>query len=144
MTEQLNDRSPVFPIAAAAQLSGMHPQTLRQYDRLGLVQPQRTAGNTRRYSMRDIGRLREVQRLSGEGMGIGGIRRVLELEDEVRGLQQRVQELEHALATAAIHYTGTRVFAAGTHGTVPIKAGTRPSKSASLVVWRPSRHGGDA
>ena len=91
---------PIFSIAHAAELAAMHPQTLRQYDRLGLVSPGRTAGRTRRYSMRDIVQLREVQRLSNEGLNLEGIRRILELENTVTDLNQRVRELESLLADA--------------------------------------------
>ncbi len=94
----MDETSPLFAIAAAAELSGMHPQTLRQYDRLGLVSPRRTAGQSRRYSMRDILQLREVARLSAEGLNLEGIRRILELDNEVQALTLRVRELEGALA----------------------------------------------
>ena len=98
--------APVFVISVAAELAGMHPQTLRQYDRMGLVSPGRTAGRGRRYSSRDIFMLREVQRLSqDEGINLAGIKRILELEDQVDALQMRVLELQreltHALAAAA-------------------------------------------
>jgi MerR family transcriptional regulator/heat shock protein HspR len=80
---ELTDDTPVYVISVAAQLSGLHPQTLRAYDRLGLVSPGRTAGRGRRYSLRDILILREVQRLSQEdGVNLSGIKRILELESE--------------------------------------------------------------
>ncbi|GAA1424132.1 heat shock protein transcriptional repressor HspR [Agrococcus citreus] len=134
-----DETSPIFSIAAAAELAGLHAQTLRQYDRLGLVQPSRTAGNTRRYSMRDIGRLKQVQMLSGEGVSLEGIRRILEMSDENRELRTRVRELESALADAVMQQQGRRVFAAGTAGITTIRAGARPSKPGSVVLWRPSR-----
>ena len=134
-----DETSPIFSIAAAAELAGLHAQTLRQYDRLGLVQPSRTAGNTRRYSMRDIGRLKQVQMLSGEGVSLEGIRRILEMSDENRELRMRVRELESALADAVMQQQGRRVFAAGTAGITTIRAGARPSKPGSVVLWRPSR-----
>jgi MerR family transcriptional regulator, heat shock protein HspR len=88
------ETDPVYVISAAAELSGLHPQTLRQYDRLGLVSPDRTAGRGRRYSIRDIERLREVQRLSQEdGVNLAGIKRIRELEDQVAALQAQVAEL---------------------------------------------------
>ena len=136
-----DETSPIFSIAAAAELAGLHAQTLRQYDRLGLVQPSRTAGNTRRYSMRDVGRLRQVQLLSGEGVSLEGIRRILEMSDENRELRVRVRELESALADAVMQQQGRRVFAAGTAGITTIRAGARPSKPGSVVLWRPPRHG---
>src|SRR5918912_932317 len=86
--------APVFVISVAAELAGMHAQTLRQYDRLGLVSPGRTAGGGRRYSPRDVALLREVQRLSQEdGVNLAGIKRIIELESRVEALQARVTEL---------------------------------------------------
>jgi MerR family transcriptional regulator/heat shock protein HspR len=138
------DEDPVFVISVAAQLAGMHAQTLRQYDRLGLVSPSRTRGGGRRYSARDVARLREVQRLSqDEGISLAGIQRILELQNQVAALQSRVGELtaEVDRARAALA-TGSRVFAAGRGGdVVAVRAGQRPSRtvsrSQSLVVWRP-------
>jgi MerR family transcriptional regulator, heat shock protein HspR len=96
---ELTDDAPVYVISVAAQLSGLHPQTLRQYDRMGLVSPGRTAGRDRRYSSRDIFMLREVQRLSqDEGINLAGIKRILELEHEVAVLRERVVALEIDLA----------------------------------------------
>jgi len=94
----MDELTPLFSITAAAELAGMHPQTLRQYDRLGLVSPTRTAGRTRRYSMKDVVQLREVQRLSSEGLNLEGIKRIVELEEHVTTLTQRVRDLEGALA----------------------------------------------
>ena len=134
----MDQHTPVFAIAAAADLAEMHPQTLRQYDRLGLVVPQRTSGNTRRYSLNDIARLREVARLSTEGLSLEGIRRVLELENMVDALRQRVSELETALADALLSQPGRRVFAAGQAGDVqPLRAGTRARRQTEIVVWQP-------
>ena len=128
--------TPVFAIAMAAELAGMHPQTLRQYDRLGLVSPTRTAGQSRRYSMRDVAQLREIASLSAEGLNLEGIRRILELENQVSSLSTRVRELEHALANELLKER--RVFAAGAAGEViSIKAGTRTERSNQVVVWRP-------
>ena len=136
----MDERSPIFAIAMAAELSGMHPQTLRQYDRLGLVSPTRTAGQSRRYSMRDIVQLREIARLSAEGLNLEGIRRILELENQVTTLSHRVRELESALADELLNRPGRRVFAAGAEGDViSLRAGTRVKKSNQLVVWRPFR-----
>jgi MerR family transcriptional regulator, heat shock protein HspR len=134
----MDERSPLFAIAAAAELAGMHPQTLRQYDRLGLVRPTRTAGGSRRYSMRDVVQLREIARLSTEGLNLEGIRRILDLEDQVSALSSRVRELESALADEMLHRPGRRVFAAGESGDViSLKAGTRAQRSNQVVVWRP-------
>ncbi len=134
----MNETSPLFVISVAAELAGMHPQTLRQYDRLGLVSPARTAGKSRRYSMRDVTLLREIAQLSAEGVSLEGIRRVLELEDEVSVLRRRVSELESALAGEMLNRPGRRVFAAGAAGDIiTIKAGTRVRRENALVVWRP-------
>ena len=88
-------------ISVAARLAGMHPQTLRQYDRLGLVSPGRTPGGGRRYSERDVVLLREIQRLSqDDGVSLAGIRRIIELERLVVDLQRRIMDLEADLADA--------------------------------------------
>ena len=91
---------PVYVISVAAELTGLHPQTLRSYDRLGLVRPGRTVGGGRRYSWRDIELLREVAELTATGIGLEGVRRILELEHQVDALRRRVTELEDDLATA--------------------------------------------
>lgn len=140
MAEPQMDRyTPVFAIAAAAELAEMHPQTLRQYDRIGLVSPQRTRGNTRRYSLHDVARLREVSRLSAEGLSLEGIRRVLRLEDRVRELEGRVHDLEHALAEERLQRPERRVFAAGAAGgeVITLRRGTRVRRNAEVVVWKP-------
>ena len=94
----LHESVGVYVISVAAELAGMHPQTLRTYDRLGLVSPSRSSGRGRRYSMADVRRLQQVQRLSqDEGLNLEGIRRVLELSDQVEVLQHRVRELTEAL-----------------------------------------------
>ena len=103
---EVNDPSfgadaPVYVISVAAELAGMHPQTLRQYDRLGIVSPGRASGRGRRYSMRDVQTLREVQRLSQEdGINLAGIKRILELEDEVEELREQVFHLANELEAA--------------------------------------------
>src|ERR1700755_381486 len=98
--EQASDAK-VLIISVAARLAGMHPQTLRQYDRLRLVQPARAGGGGRRYSERDVHLLREVQKLSQEeGVNLAGIKRIIGLEQLVGDLQQRVQELEDQLDEA--------------------------------------------
>jgi MerR family transcriptional regulator, heat shock protein HspR len=90
----------VFVISVAAELSGLHPQTLRTYDRLGLVEPGRTAGGGRRYSLRDIELLRMVASLTAEGLGLEGVKRVIALENQIIALQHRVAELEAELTAA--------------------------------------------
>ncbi|MGW4530645.1 heat shock protein transcriptional repressor HspR [Nocardia sp. NPDC004340] len=112
-----------FLISVAAQLAGMHAQTLRTYDRLGLVTPQRTSGGGRRYSNRDVELLREVQRLSqDEGVNLAGIKRIIELTNQVDELQQRVSELS---AEAERLRAGYR------------PAHLTPQPSTALVVWQP-------
>lgn len=134
----MDENTQVFVISIAAELAGMHPQTLRQYDRLGLVSPGRTAGKSRRYSMRDIEKLQEIARLGSEGVSLEGIRRILELEDHVNALSDRVRELESALADELLNRPGRRVFAAGSEGeVVSMRAGTRVRRSNQVVVWRP-------
>jgi MerR family transcriptional regulator/heat shock protein HspR len=114
--------APVFVISVAAQLAGMHAQTLRQYDRLGLVTPGRTVGGGRRYSTRDVALLREVQRLSqDEGVNLAGIKRIIELESHVDALQERVAELLGQLAVAQAEVMRHR------------------APSTALMVWKPQR-----
>ena len=137
----------VFVIAGAPALAGMHAQTLRQYDRLGLVTPSRTRGGGRRYTARDVDLLREVQRLSqDEGVSLAGIARILELENHVDALRARVAELTREverLEDAAAH--GSRVFSVGPGGEIlASRLGQRPrrrpgggSASQALVLWRP-------
>jgi MerR family transcriptional regulator/heat shock protein HspR len=139
------DSAAVFVISVAAELAGMHPQTLRQYDRLGLVSPRRTPGRGRRYSPRDIEQLREVQRLSQqEGMNLAGIKRILELENEVHALRSRLAELEaereqYARLDAQLRPMSRRVFSAGAGGDIVSVPLRRPfaDPSTALVVWRP-------
>ncbi|MCU1545284.1 MAG: transcriptional regulator [Homoserinimonas sp.] len=138
----MDPSAPLFAIAVAAELAEMHPQTLRQYDRLGLVSPTRTSGKSRRYSMRDVVQLREIARLSAEGVSLEGIRRVLELENKVTELSERVRELEVALADELLNRPGRRVFAADEAGDViSLRAGQRIRRQNQLVVWRPLDRG---
>jgi MerR family transcriptional regulator, heat shock protein HspR len=141
-----DDETPVFVISVAAQLAGMHAQTLRQYDRLGLVSPSRTRGGGRRYSARDVALLREVQRLSqDEGVSLSGIQRILDLEKQVKMLRTRVSELRGQVdALRSAMDTGSRVFAAGRAGeVVAVRAGQRPAPSvipsSAVVIWRGRR-----
>ncbi|MBW3082633.1 heat shock protein transcriptional repressor HspR [Bifidobacterium phasiani] len=102
---------PVFTVGRAAELAGVHPQTLRQYDRLGLVVPQRTEGGARRYSLRDVSRLSHAQRLSqDEGINLAGVTRILALEEENRELRRQVARLRRP--------QGTSVFAADADGDI--------------------------
>jgi len=127
------DDAPVFVISVAATLAGMHPQTLRQYDRMGLVSPGRAAGRGRRYSAHDIAVLREVQRLSqDEGINLAGIKRILELEDHVAALRSRVSELQAALEAAAHEFARReqQVHASYRRDLVPVEP------TGPMVIWR--------
>lgn len=133
---ELNETTPLFVISVAAELAGMHPQTLRQYDRLGLVCPTRTMGKSRRYTMQDVAKLREIARLSQEGVSLEGIKRVLSLVDENLELRARVRDLERELANQVMNQPGNRVFAAGEQGVIRLNPGQRPERSGSVVLWR--------
>ncbi|MCB1298775.1 MAG: MerR family transcriptional regulator [Microthrixaceae bacterium] len=134
----MDAESPVFAIAVAADLAGMHPQTLRQYDRIGLVVPGRTRGGSRRYSVRDIEQLREVARLSADGMSLPAISRVLALEEQVHALHRRVGELEALLQAEREQRPGSRVFAAAATGSVvTLRAGMRVRRQTDVMLWRP-------
>jgi MerR family transcriptional regulator, heat shock protein HspR len=137
--------TPVFVISVAAQLAGLHAQTLRSYDRLGLVSPGRSAGGGRRYSARDIALLQEVQRLSQDhGVNLAGIKRIIDLENQVDALRSRLAELsaeldearaELARAQALAEQAAAAVHASYRRDLVPVRPGTE----TSLVIWRPSR-----
>jgi MerR family transcriptional regulator/heat shock protein HspR len=132
ITVDLPDDAPVYVISVAAELSGMHPQTLRQYDRLGLVSPGRSGGGGRRYSLRDIETLREVARLSQqEGVSLEGIRRILALEEEAAALRARVTELTERLAMAEAELAR----AGGSARHLP----ARLEDTFPLPVWSPQR-----
>ncbi|MFC5719592.1 heat shock protein transcriptional repressor HspR [Streptomyces gamaensis] len=136
---ELTDESPVYVISVAAQLSGLHPQTLRQYDRLGLVSPDRTAGRGRRYSARDIQLLRQVTQLSqDEGVNLAGIKRIIELENQVAALQERIAELQGAVegAATAMRQREAAVHASYRRDLVPYQD---VQQASALVVWRPRR-----
>ncbi|WP_193044643.1 heat shock protein transcriptional repressor HspR [Mycolicibacterium baixiangningiae] len=125
MAPKRNDDARTFLISVAAELAGMHAQTLRTYDRLGLVSPQRSSGGGRRYSERDVDLLREVQRLSqDEGVNLAGIKRIIELTNQVEALQSRVTELVRELED--LRTNQRRDIAV-------------PAKSTALVVWQPRR-----
>jgi MerR family transcriptional regulator/heat shock protein HspR len=114
-----------FLISVAAELAGMHAQTLRTYDRLGLVSPQRSSGGGRRYSQHDVDLLREVQRLSqDEGVNLAGIKRIIELTNQVAALQSRLKEM--AADLEVLRGNQRRDIAV-----VP--------KSTAVVVWKPRR-----
>ncbi|MGG5170657.1 heat shock protein transcriptional repressor HspR [Pseudarthrobacter sp. J1738] len=139
----LDANQPLFVISVAAELAEMHPQTLRQYDRMGLVSPRRAPGKSRRYSQHDVDVLREVQRLSQSGVSLEGIKRILELENQVAALRSRVSELSDELRNAQRRQRpdASRVFAAGVAGdVVSLARGRRPRpRSQAVVVWRPQK-----
>ena len=129
-----NMDSPIFVISVAAELAGLHAQTLRSYDRMGLVSPGRAAGGGRRYSPRDIALLREVQRLSQqEGVNLAGIKRIIELEQLVDELRARLDEMaqELAAAHAAAEQAAASVHASYRRELVPV------DRRQAIVVWRP-------
>lgn len=129
----MDDDRAVFVISVAAELAGMHPQTLRQYDRLGLVTPGRAGGGGRRYSPRDVALLREVQRLSQEeGVNLAGIKRVIELENTAEALRARNAELQEELAQA-------RAALAAAHDTAvaSLRRDLVPLRTSALMVWTP-------
>ncbi|KKB97160.1 heat shock protein transcriptional repressor HspR [Mycolicibacter arupensis] len=120
-----SENSRTFLISVAAELAGMHAQTLRTYDRIGLVSPRRSSGGGRRYSERDVDMLREVQRLShDEGVNLAGIKRIIELTNQVEALQSRVKEM--AAELDSLRANQRREIAV-----VP--------KSTAVVVWQPRR-----
>lgn len=129
--EDLGPDDSVLVISVAAELSGLHAQTLRTYDRLGLVIPERTSGGGRRYSLRDVAMLREVQRLSqDEGVNLAGVKRIMELTNQVDALHGRIEELLDEVADLR-----RRAGASGRGGGELVHV----PRSTSVVVWRP-RH----
>jgi MerR family transcriptional regulator/heat shock protein HspR len=144
----VDDDAPVLTVSKAAELAGMHPQTLRQYDRLGLVVPRRTRGRGRRYSLRDVRRLLQVQRLAQvEGINLAGIKRILDLEAHVSVLEERLSDLLMRVQEES------RVFAAGPDAgdVVVVQRGQRVRSAAmrvdlehravgggAVVLWRPT------
>lgn len=135
--ETPDEETPIFAITVAAELAGVHPQTLRQYDRLGLVVPARTQGGSRRYALRHVKQLREVAALSAEGMSLPAIARLIEMENEARVLRRRVAELEQQLRDEVERRS--RIFAAGASGSVvTLRQGTRVRRATDVVVWRPA------
>jgi MerR family transcriptional regulator, heat shock protein HspR len=127
------DDAPVYVISVVAQITGMHAQTLRQYDRVGLVSPQRTAGGGRRYTRRDIERLRHIQVLSAEGVGLSGIKQILDLQAEVMrlgdlaaGLQAELDTLRAVVARAGASMQSGSLLPA-----------RRPQRT-EITLWNPS------
>lgn len=131
--QRIDPDAPIFVISVAANLAGMHPQTLRTYDRLGLVKPRRARGRGRRYSPRDVARLRMIQKLSQEdGVNLEGIRRILAMQREMEALQETIADLREQLTTERERSaTGrARLFTAGEDG---VRITGRRQQ------WRPTR-----
>jgi len=126
-------------ISVAAELTGLHPQTLRAYDRMGLVRPGRSGGGGRRYSWRDIEMLREVAELTAAGIGLEGVRRILELENHVDALRMRVSELEEELAVTRLAHQQAARSAAGSGRNLPAVRPAQPKTGHAITVWRRGR-----
>src|SRR6516162_699855 len=157
---EVSEDTPVYVISVAAELSGLHPQTLRAYDRLGLVSPGRSAGRGRRYSLRDVVLLREVQRLSQEdGVNLSGIKQILELGAELERARRLLAEMTAEMAQLRAELESTRAVAARLAGLVrnraagaqlvPVRnvsagsrpAGTRPETSGGTPAGEPGAAG---
>ena len=123
---------PVYVISVAAELTGLHPQTLRAYDRIGLVRPGRAGGGGRRYSWRNIELLREVAQLTASGIGLEGVRRILDLENQVAALRHRVAELEDELSTAEMALRDTV-------GMAPRNLPVPRTGGQAVTIWRRGR-----
>lgn len=153
MSPSLSRSEPVFSVSIAAQMAGMHAQTVRQYDRLGLVVASRTKGGGRRYSLNAVEALQEIQQLSQEeGINLAGISRILKLEHEVKRLRRENRRLKSAvdrLKTTLLEKEAAegRVFAATQDGSIiALSRGERPPadrrrSDSALVIWRPRRDG---
>jgi MerR family transcriptional regulator/heat shock protein HspR len=134
----LNRDRAVFVISVAAELAGVHPQTLRIYERKGLLRPKRTSANSRRYSERDIERLREIQDLTAQGVNLAGVRRIMELEERVEALSAQLAQLQEYIKTLRAEHRAEvdRVRRAGRRDLVPY--------STAMVLYRqPPRHADD-
>jgi MerR family transcriptional regulator/heat shock protein HspR len=138
---EISDDTPVYVISVAAELSGMHPQTLRDYDRKGLVSPGRSAGRGRgrRYSLRDVLVLREVQRLSQAGISLPGIKRIMELEDQLDRYRAALTEMAAEMAQLRTELESTRAVAARLAGLLRNRRA-----GGTLVPVRDGRTGGPA
>lgn len=129
----------VYVISVAAELTGLHPQTLRTYERLGLITPGRTGGGGRRYSHRDIERLREIADLTGAGIGIEGVRRIMDLQNRALALQSRNEELQAELDQTR---QALRQALSARRPDVPankLPVLRSPDPAGALVVWRRGR-----
>ena len=143
MPGQPGPEVPVYVISVAAELTGLHPQTLRAYDRMGLVRPGRSGGGGRRYSWRDIELLREVAELTSSGIGLEGVRRILDLENKVTALRMRVAELEEELAVT--QFAAEQAIKQQTRTSQNLPAvRTTGAAGQAVTVWRRNLPGGHA
>jgi len=124
----------VYVISVAAELTGLHPQTLRTYERIGLITPGRTGGGGRRYSHRDLELLREIADLTAHGIGLEGVRRILELENQIHALTRRNEELAAELDRAASALR--QVLSTNRQSKLPVLREQPPVTGQSVVVWR--------
>ena len=136
MRQHHDDDRPLFMISVAAELAGMHPQTLRLYERRGLVRPQRTAKNTRRYSQHDVERLRRIQELTELGLNLAGVERVLAMEEQLETMRSQMHLLQQRLdeAATAMRLEVERVERSHRMELVPV------SRSAVVHIGRRRRH----
>jgi MerR family transcriptional regulator/heat shock protein HspR len=125
----------VYVISVAAELTGLHPQTLRAYERMGLIRPGRTGGGGRRYSHRDLERLREIADLTGAGVGVEGVRRIMDLEHQLDALRARNEELV-AEVDALRRALASRATAGSPANKLPV---LHQGPGQSVVVWRRPR-----
>lgn len=129
----------VYVISVAAELTGLHPQTLRTYERLGLVTPGRTVGGGRRYSLRDIEKLRSIAELTSAGIGLEGVRRLLDLENRVTALRSRNEELQAELDATREALRQALVARRSEQVANKLPVLRQPAPGQSLVVWRRQR-----
>jgi len=137
LPQRIDNDAPVFVISVAAQLAGMHPQTLRSYDRMGLVKPGRTGGGGRRFSWHDIEMLREVAELTANGIGLEGVRRILDLENRVTALRLRVAELEQEVAVTQRALSNS-LRKSASQNLPAVRMTTTPTGQA-VTIWRRGR-----
>ncbi len=128
----------VYVISVAAELTGLHPQTLRTYERMGLITPGRTGGGGRRYSHHDLERLRKIASLTSSGIGIEGVRRIMELENQVAALTSRNEELiaELEATREALRLAASRRRTDGGGSRLPVLADPAAAGPGRCVVWR--------
>ena len=134
-----NPDAAVFVISVAAELTGLHPQTLRTYERMGLITPGRTGGGGRRYSARDIDLLREISDLTSSGIGIEGVRRILQLEDRIAALSARNEELLAELDATREALRQAAGLRPNPTSSTRVPAVRAPERAQSIVVWRRGR-----